>query len=192
MNMAWIRKLLNLNTILFSLLAVGCSYYSLAGNLPPGIRSVYIPLFENETTVANVSETLTTQISNQISDQNILELVNFEESSQSLLKGVIISILDTPYTFNENEQVSDYRFTIEIEVSWINTLTQEVFFEKKFTSFGIYNIDLDPSIDGLDNDNDGLIDGDDSDEIGDSRDLAINVALNKIAVDIVNEILGTW
>jgi hypothetical protein len=67
-----------------------------------------------------------------------------------------------------------------------------VFFEKKFTSFGIYNIDLDPSMDGLDNDNDGLIDGDDSDEIGDSRDLAINVALNKIAVDIVNEILGTW
>ena len=165
MNMAWIRKLLNLNTILFSLLAVGCCCYSLAGNLPPGIRSVYIPLFENETKVANVSETLTTQISNQISDQNILELVNFEESSQSLLKGVIISILDTPYTFNENEQVSDYRFTIEIEVSWINTLTQEVFFEKKFTSFGIYNIDLDPSMDGLDNDNDGLIDGDDSDEI---------------------------
>ena len=44
----------------------------------------------------------------------------------------------------------------------------------------------------VDNDNDGIIDGDDSDEFGDSRELAINVAINKIAVDIVNTVLSTW
>ena len=65
-------------------------------------------------------------------------------------------------------------------------------FEKDFSSFGTYSIDSDPSSDGIDNDNDGLIDSNDSDEFGDSRELAINVAINKIAVDIVNTVLSTW
>ena len=66
------------------------------------------------------------------------------------------------------------------------------FFDKTFSAFGTYSIDNDPSSDGLDNDDDGIIDGDDSDEFGDSRELAINVAINKIAVDIVNTVLSTW
>ena len=61
-----------------------------------------------------------------------------------------------------------------------------------FSSFGTYSIDNDPSSDGLDNDNDGLIDGADSDEFGDARELAINVAIDKIAIDIVNAVLSTW
>ena len=32
----------------------------------------------------------------------------------------------------------------------------------------------------------------DDDEFGDSRELAINIAINKIASDVVNSILSTW
>ena len=46
--------------------------------------------------------------------------------------------------------------------------------------------------DGIDNDNDGILDENDDDEFGDSRELAINIAINKIASDIVNSILSTW
>ena len=46
--------------------------------------------------------------------------------------------------------------------------------------------------DNIDNDNDGILDENDDDEFGDSRELAINIAINKIASDIVNSILSTW
>ena len=81
---------------------------------------------------------------------------------------------------------------MRIKAVWIDNSNDEELFAKDFSSFGTYSIDNDPSSDGLDNDNDGLIDDADSDEFGDSRELAINVAIDKIAIDIVNEVLSTW
>ena len=81
---------------------------------------------------------------------------------------------------------------MKIKAVWIDNSDDEELFAKDFSSFGTYSIDNDPSSDGLDNDNDGLIDGADSDEFGDSRELAINVAIDKIAIDIVNAVLSTW
>ena len=81
---------------------------------------------------------------------------------------------------------------MKIKAVWIDNSDDEELFAKDFSSFGTYSIDNDPSSDGLDNDNDGLIDDADSDEFGDSRELAINVAIDKIAIDIVNAVLSTW
>ena len=45
---------------------------------------------------------------------------------------------------------------------------------------------------GLDNDGDGLIDGEDDNEFGDPRQFATKVAIEKIAEDVLNEIMTTW
>ena len=50
----------------------------------------------------------------------------------------------------------------------------------------------DISSDGIDNDGDGLIDAEDSDEIGDPRDLAVKVAVDKITTDVINDIVSMW
>ena len=49
----------------------------------------------------------------------------------------------------------------------------------------------DISTDGIDNDNDGKIDGDDDDEFGEPRSYAAKVAISKIAEDILNDIMTT-
>ena len=46
--------------------------------------------------------------------------------------------------------------------------------------------------DGIDNDGDGLIDGQDDNEFGDPRQFATKVAIEKIAEDVLNEIMTTW
>ena len=73
-----------------------------------------------------------------------------------------------------------------------NIKNEKNLIEKTFTGFGNYSINNDPSSDGIDNDNDGILDENDDDEFGDSRELAINIAINKIASDVVNSILSTW
>lgn len=185
------RKLKKIvNSISISLL-LGCSYYSMAGSIPANINNVYIPLIENDTAEFEISENLTSKITQEIAIQNILKITDNSNSDSTIL-GVITSATDGPFTFDSNEQVDEYRFSISLKILWVDNENEKNLIEKTFTGFGNYSINNDPSSDGIDNDNDGIFDENDDDEFGDSRELAINIAINKIASDVVNSILSTW
>ena len=183
-----LRKIVNSISIF---LIVGCSYYSMAGSIPANINNVYIPLIENDTAEFEISENLTSKITQEIAIQNILKITDNSNSDSTIL-GVITSATDGPFTFDSNEQVDEYRFSISLKILWVDNENEKNLIEKTFTGFGNYSINNDPSSDGIDNDNDGILDENDDDEFGDSRELAINIAINKVASDVVNSILSTW
>ena len=185
------RKLKKIVNSISILLIVGCSYYSMAGSIPANINSVYIPLIENDTAEFEISENLTSKITQEIAIQNILKITD-DSNRDSTILGVITSAADGPFTFDSNEQVDEYRFSISLKILWVDNENEKNLIEKTFTGFGNYSINNDPSSDGIDNDNDGILDENDDDEFGDSRELAINIAINKIASDVVNSILSTW
>ena len=185
------RKLKKIVNSISILLIVGCSYYSMAGSIPANINNVYIPLIENDTAEFEISENLTSKITQEIAIQNILKITDNSNSDSTIL-GVITSATDGPFTFDSNEQVDEYRFSISLKILWVDNENEKNLIEKTFTGFGNYSINNDPSSDGIDNDNDGILDENDDDEFGDSRELAINIAINKIASDVVNSILSTW
>ena len=191
MIMALKRKLKKIVNSLSIFMLVGCSYYSMAGSIPANINNVYIPLIENDTAEFEISENLTSKITQEIAIQNILKVTD-DSNSDSTILGVITSATDGPFTFDNNEQVDEYRFSISLKILWVDNENEKNLIEKTFTGFGNYSINNDPSSDGIDNDNDGILDENDDDEFGDSRELAINIAINKIASDVVNSILSTW
>ncbi len=191
MIMALNRKLKKIVNSLSIFMLVGCSYYSMAGSIPANINNVYIPLIENDTAEFEISENLTSKITQEIAIQNILKITD-DSNSDSTILGVITSATDGPFTFDSNEQVDEYRFSISLKILWVDNENEKNLIEKTFTGFGNYSINNDPSSDGIDNDNDGILDENDDDEFGDSRELAINIAINKIASDVVNSILSTW
>ena len=191
MIMALKRKLKKIVNSLSIFMLVGCSYYSMAGSIPANINNVYIPLIENDTAEFEISENLTSKITQEIAIQNILKITD-DSNSDSTILGVITSATDGPFTFDTNEQVDEYRFSISLKILWVDNENEKNLIEKTFTGFGNYSINNDPSSDGIDNDNDGILDENDDDEFGDSRELAINIAINKIASDVVNSILSTW
>ena len=183
-----LKKIINIASIF---IIVGCSYYSMAGSIPANIKNVNIPLIENDTAEFEISENLTSKIIQEIAIQNILRITD-DSNSDSTILGVITNASDGPFSFDSNEQVDEYRFSLSLKVTWIDNENEKNLIEKTFTGFGNYSINNDPSSDGIDNDNDGILDENDDDEFGDSRELAINIAINKIASDIVNSILSTW
>ena len=183
-----LKKIINITSIF---LIVGCSYYSMAGSIPANIKNVNIPLIENDTAEFEISENLTSKIIQEIAIQNILRITD-DSNSDSTILGVITNASDGPFSFDTNEQVDEYRFSLSLKVTWIDNENEKNLIEKTFTGFGNYSINNDPSSDVIDNDNDGILDENDDDEFGDSRDLAINIAINKIASDVVNSILSTW
>ena len=190
-NSGMIKKSHMIWWIFLSLLCIDCGYYSLAGSIPPHIRSISIPLLDNQTAEFGISEGITDNLLEKFTDENILRVVDVD-NSDSILKGSIVQAEDIPYTYSKEEVVGEYRFTVAIDIEWIDVANDEVLFEKRFKGWGAYGIGGDISSDEIDNDGDGLIDDEDTDEIGDARTFATKVAVGKIAQDILNDILTTW
>ena len=76
MIMALKRKLKKIVNSISIFLIVGCSYYSMAGSIPANINNVYIPLIENDTAEFEISENLTSKITQEIAIQNILKITD--------------------------------------------------------------------------------------------------------------------
>ena len=170
---------------------VSCGLYSLAGSIPPHIKSISIPLVNNQTSDFAISEDLTDAIILQFNQSGILSIQNSEEA-HSILKGTVKKITDGPYSFNKNESISEYRYKIDVKIEWFDNTKEKNIIEKNYSGFGSYGLSGDISSDGIDNDNDGKIDSEDDNEFGEPRSFAAKVAVNKIAEDILNDIMTTW
>ncbi|GIT10056.1 MAG: hypothetical protein CM1200mP31_2250 [Candidatus Neomarinimicrobiota bacterium] len=173
------RRLIKITNLYLIFVLFGCAYYSMAGSIPPNIRNVPVPFFVNQTPEFELSEKLTNVIIEQISEQNIIKIVS-SPNSDSIIDGEIVSVSDGPYAFNNNEQVSEYRFSIKVKAIWLDVSNDKALFEKDFSSFGTYSIDSDPSSDGIDNDNDGLIDSNDRMNLGIQESLQLMLQLIKL------------
>ena len=67
---------------------LSCGFYSLAGSIPPHIKSISIPLVENQTSDFNLSEDLTDKIISQFNESGILSIQD-EDKAHSILNGTI-------------------------------------------------------------------------------------------------------
>ena len=168
-----------------------CMYYSLAGSIPPHINSVAIPIVENQTAEFGMSESVTENLLAKFNEENILRVTD-ENNASSVLNATITRVTDAPYTFTKQEAVTEYRFTIHMKIEWYDIINEKILLQKSFSGWGAYGLSGDISSDGIDNDGDGLIDSEDNDEFGDPREFATTVAVNKIAEDVLNEIMTSW
>lgn len=186
------------NLFICSLLLLSCSFYSFKGSIPAHIKSIYIPPLKNNTIESEISNIIKMQLEESLIKDNVLKLLT-EEVSNSHLYLTITSFADEPYSFGvENyqatgyEEVNEYRVTIKVTATWIDTINDQSLFAQEFISWGAYDPDQDISSDGIDNDNDTYIDELDDDEFGLPRESAINIAARKISESIIHKIVSTW
>lgn len=185
------KRLSYIVLILAIIVITGCGYYSMAGSIPPHIKSIAIPLVNNQTAEFGIAEDITDNIIEVFNEENILRIVD-EDNADSILRGTIISLDDAPYTFSSEEAVSEYRINITMDISWSDVENGVDLLKKRYSGWGAYGLSGDINTDGIDNDGDGKIDEEDDDEFGDPRSFATKVAITKIAEDIVNNILTSW
>ena len=119
--------------LLFSSCFLGsCMYYSLAGSIPPHINSVAIPIVENQTAEFGMSESVTENLLAKFNEESILRVTD-EESAVSVLNGTIVRVTDAPYTFTQQEAVTEYRFTVHMKIEWIDLSNDEILIQKNFS-----------------------------------------------------------
>ena len=75
---------------------------------------------------------------------------------------------------------------------WIDLINNEEIINKSITEWSTYNLEADIGSDLIDNDLDGLIDSEDSDEYGTPKEGAMRIAIDKVSKRIINELTSTW
>jgi hypothetical protein len=147
--------------------------YSFKGAAPPeGIKTVYIPLFRDESSfgLPKLSEEMTVLLKNKFIKDNTLE--NSDKTlADGSLECVIKSVTDEALVITGNEQVSRRKITIVVAVNFFNLKKQKSIWNKDFSNWGEY----DSSTGGFS-----------------KRDEGISSAEDKITDDILTEVISNW
>ena len=158
-------------TLAIFLIVQSCGIYSFKGSLPPHIKNIAIPEFEDRTAEFDLGATVTEQIRNGFINEKILDLVEIDDA-HSVLYCTIKSIDDKPAVFSETdegESVDEYRVTIQIDTEWKDMINDKKIFQKTISGYSEYDPN-DP----------------------DDRTAAIEETIEKITEDMIEQILSDW
>jgi hypothetical protein len=148
-----------------------CAHYSASSGLIGGIRSVAIPVAENETSEFDIAELMTERIDDAITRDGQLRVVD-EESADAILFLRILALDDAPFTYTAAEETEQYRFKVLINVELQKTEGGDQLLELKgLEGWGTYDASLE-------------------DEVG--RDKAVEAALDMIIEEIVDRTTASW
>ena len=70
------RIKINISILLILLTAYSCGFYSLSGSLPPHIKTISIPMVENETAEFGIAENISDGIQSRFNDEGILKVID--------------------------------------------------------------------------------------------------------------------
>ena len=149
----------------------GCAYYSTSGGLLGGIRSIGIPVADNQTSEFAVAERLTERAIDAYAEDGQLRIVD-EESADALLQLNVISIEDRPFTYTTAEQTEQYRFTVLVAAELVRVEDGEVLLAlAELEGWGTYDAAL-------------------AEEEG--RDPAMKQALDMVLEELVDRTTAGW
>tara|TARA_Y100001970_G_scaffold50742_1_gene64246 strand:+ start:61229 stop:61792 length:564 start_codon:yes stop_codon:yes gene_type:complete len=183
-----------LSILLF--LIINCGNYSFKGSLPEGVKSVVIAPIVNNTSEYALTNLLNDNLNRELSNQNILDIVDIY-SADTNLELIIESVKDNSniYVSNEDlyENIKQWKLLVKVKINWYNINDNSIIVDRNIEEWALYdNSGIDVSVDGIDNDSDGLIDNQDSDEYGTAREAALRITSQKIIDRIINELISNW
>lgn len=142
-----------------------CGIYSFSGsNLPPDIKTVAIPLFENKTPEFGMDQEITDLLISAITRDNTLKIAGLRQADARLL-GSILRVEDRAGQYDQNEQASDFRITITVRIAFEDIKKRRNLWEETLSQWGSYSAD---------------------------RKDGIRQAVEKLSTDILNRTVSGW
>lgn len=130
--------------LLCSLLILSACGYHMAGtgsHLTPGMKSVFIPVFENKTMEPIVEEELTPAVIREFLHDGRIEVVD-RSRAEMVLEGSVVSYKETPISFDASQNVLEYRITVTTHLILLKNNSLSLW-EKDITSTAEYAVSSD-------------------------------------------------
>ncbi len=150
-------------------LSISCGYYSFTGSIPSDIKTIAVPLFDDNTSFPGVREDLTNKVIDAFINDNTLQVVP-ESKADLVIMGTILSIREKAAIITTGEDVEQYEVYVNVKVKCTEIKSGKVWWEKTLRRFGIMG--------GLEN--------------IDARNEAIETAINEITQDVLDNTLANW
>ncbi|MFQ5824440.1 MAG: LptE family protein [bacterium] len=146
-----------------------CGPYSFSSSGASHIRTVSIPIFQDQTSEFGVKEKLTDAVINEFTRDNTLKITD-RRNSDSIIEGTILRITDRAGAFTSDERVQDIKIYITVKVKYEDLKKRKLIWEEDITQWGTFNPDEGPQ----------------------SREKGIDEAVEKIANEILNKSVSGW
>lgn len=146
---------------------LSCGPYSFTGSSLPGIKTIAIPLLENQTQEYGIREELTEKLVQGFVQDNTLKVVN-EKLADAVLRGTVLKYEKSAHTFDEQENIKEYIVRIYVKaVLEDKKHNKNIWEEENLQGWGIYPADS-------------------TETYGKSK------AIDKLTEDIVNRTVKGW
>jgi hypothetical protein len=144
---------------------IRCGAYSFSGaTLPPHLKTVAVPLFDNRSPEYGVDQRITDAVIEAVTRDNTLKIAD-PSNADCQLRGTLTRLEDRAGQYDSNEEASTYRITITVQATFEDLHKKTVIWQNSFSAFGTYGTD---------------------------RDAGITEAVDKLTTDIVNKMVSNW
>ncbi|MEY4070442.1 MAG: LptE family protein [Planctomycetia bacterium] len=122
------------------LLAGGCGYTASPALLPPHLKTVAIPVFENGTPEAQLEQQVTDEVVQRFVRDNHLRIVD-ERSANSVLRGKVTQYRNAVYGFSgSSTSANAYRVTIGVQVTFKDLVKNREVWSDEIVKSTIYYV----------------------------------------------------
>lgn len=149
----------------------GCRYSFTGGSVPPNLRTVAIPIVQDQSGYGDPSlkDTFTERLVETFTSDGSLSLTD-RNSADSILETVITGVRESASVVQPGEQVAQRRMTVVARVKFTDVKLRKVLWEKEFSQWGDF-----PSGAGITQRQEGVLE-----------------AVRKLTEDILNETVAGW
>jgi hypothetical protein len=145
---------------------ISCGPYSFHGTSLPGISTIAIPPFQNQTAEYGLSDKLTEELVDRFVQDNILKISNLK-SADAVLYGSISKYQRRAYTYDEQENIKEYISEVYVKVWLEDNKKKKKLWEDDLRGWGVYSVS-------------------EEEETGKQR------AIDKLVQDITNRTVKSW
>jgi len=159
-------------------LAAGCGYYSTSATGGTSLKSIAVPLFKNETLEHGLEEDVTRAVVDAFIADNHMDVVS-ESEAESILWGTIATYRRTPFTFDAQGNVLEYRLEIVTRVEYEDRRkSKTVWRDDDLQAWATYR--LEPTSTET------------SEQVAASEEDGRTTAIEKLARELVAKTVGGW
>ncbi len=145
---------------------IRCGTYSFSGaTLPPHLKTVAVPLFDNRSPEYGVDQRITDAVIEAVIRDNTLKIAD-PSNADCVLRGTLMRMEDRAGQYDSNEAASTYRITLTVQAVFEDLQKKTVIWQNSFSAFGTYG--------------------------GSDRETGITEAVDKLTTDIINKMVSNW
>ncbi len=165
-----VRLIAGLALLLPLLSALACGPYSFSSSGNTGLKTVAVPVFNDQTAEFGVKEQITNAVIAAFTRDNSLKIAD-RRAADVIVNGTLLRVSEQAGAYTKAEQVQEVRVTLVVQIKFEDAKKRKVVWEETLTQFGTYAP---------------------SDATSGDRESAIKQAVDKIAAEVLNKSVSGW